>query len=132
MIINFAADGRVSLVSRADLGRCLAALAVGAPTGRHHDVTGPESLDLAAIAALAEREWQTPLRYVDVTAVEHRIEMARGGLEPWWTYAFSTMFASIREQRWASVSDDVRELTGRALTPVRDVLARHPPRVAAN
>ena len=45
-----AADGRISLVSRADVGRCLAALATDAPTGRHHDVTGPESLDLATIA----------------------------------------------------------------------------------
>jgi NAD(P)H dehydrogenase (quinone) len=51
-----AADARISLVSRSDVGRCLAALAVAAPTNRHHDITGPESLDLAAIAALAAEE----------------------------------------------------------------------------
>ncbi|MGH3678885.1 MAG: NAD(P)H-binding protein [Natronosporangium sp.] len=79
-----AADGRISLVSRADVARCLAALAVAAPTGRHHDITGPESLDLAAVATLAEQVWRRPLRYVDVTPAEHIVELARDGLEPWW------------------------------------------------
>jgi NAD(P)H dehydrogenase (quinone) len=37
-----AAGGRISLVSRADVARCLAALAVR-PAGGHHDITGPES-----------------------------------------------------------------------------------------
>lgn len=105
-----AADRRISLVSRTDVARCLAALAVAAPTGRHHDITGPESLDLAAVAALAEDVWRMPLRYVDVTQVEQIVELARDGLEPWWVYAYATMFASIREQRWASVSGEVREL----------------------
>lgn len=53
-----AADGRVSLVSRADVARCLAALALAPASGRHHDVTGPESLDLTAIGALAAHAGQ--------------------------------------------------------------------------
>jgi NAD(P)H dehydrogenase (quinone) len=39
-------------------------------------------------------------------------------------YAYSTMFASIREQRWAAVSDDVRRLTGCPPASVRTTLAR--------
>jgi NAD(P)H dehydrogenase (quinone) len=120
-----AADGCVSLVSRTDVGRCLAALAVAAPTGRHHDITGPESLDVAAIAALAEHEWGMPIEYVDLPPAEHCIEMARAGEDAWWLYAFSTMFESVREQRWASVSDEVFQLTGRRPTSVRNVLAQH-------
>lgn len=50
-----AGDGLISLVSRKDVGRCLAALALAAPTGRHHDITGPESLDLAAVAAIVDQ-----------------------------------------------------------------------------
>lgn len=50
-----AADGRISLVSRSDVARCLAALALAPASGRHHDVTGPQSLDLAAIAAVGAR-----------------------------------------------------------------------------
>jgi NAD(P)H dehydrogenase (quinone) len=120
-----AAHGRISLVSRSDVGRCLAALALAAPTGRHHDITGPESLDLATIAALTEQQWRTPVQYVDLTPTEHCIEMARAAVAPWWLYAFSTMFASVREQRWAAVSAEVAHLTGRPPTSFRDVLARH-------
>jgi NAD(P)H dehydrogenase (quinone) len=117
-----AADGRISLVSRADVARCLAALAVR-PAGGHHDITGPESLDLAAASALAAREWGTALEYVSVTPAEHCAEMAIAGEDPWWMYAYSTMFASIREQRWAAVSDEVRRLTGCSPVSVRETLA---------
>ena len=120
-----AADGRVSLVSRADVARCLAALAVAPASGRHHAITGPESLDLAKIAALAMREWGTSLEYARITPSEHCAEMAIAGEDPWWMYAYSTMFASIREQRWAAVSDEIHRLTGCSPTPVRETLASY-------
>jgi NAD(P)H dehydrogenase (quinone) len=120
-----AADGRISLVSRSDVARCLAALAVAPASGRHHDITGPQSLDLAAIAAVAAREWGTPLEYVDITPGEHSVEMATAGEEPWWMYAYSTMFASIRGQRWAAVSGEVHRLTGRSPTQAHTALARY-------
>jgi NAD(P)H dehydrogenase (quinone) len=114
-----AADARISLVSRSDIGRCLAALAVATPTNRDHDITGPESLDLAAIASLAADEWGTPVTYVELTPTEFRIELARSDEEPWWQYAYSTMFDSILQNRWAAVTDEVVRLTGRSPTPVR-------------
>jgi NAD(P)H dehydrogenase (quinone) len=117
-----AGAGRISLVSRADVGRCLAALAVAAPTGRHQDITGPESLDAATIASLAAQRWDTPINYVDVSPAEYCVELAQGGSDPWWTYAFSSMFESIREHRWEAVSTDVDRLTGRAAVPFRDLL----------
>jgi len=119
-----AADGRISLVSRADVGRCLAALAVGAPTGQHHDITGPAAPGMATIAALAGRQWGTPVSYADVTPADFQIELARGGEEAWWCYAYSTMFDSVREQRWGSVSGEVFRLTGRPPASVQDVLAQ--------
>lgn len=119
-----AADGRLSLVSRADVGRCLAALATSPPTGRHHDITGPESLDLDAVAKITSREWETPVRYLDISPASFGAELASAGEEPWWTYAFSTMFASVREQRWASVTDEVHQLTGRPPLTLGDILAR--------
>lgn len=120
-----AADGRISLVSRSDVARCLAALALAPASGRHHDITGPQSLDLAAIAAAGTREWGTPLEYVDITPGEHCVEMAAAGEDPWWMYAYSTMFTSIRGQRWAAVSGEVHRLTGRTPTPIRTALARY-------
>jgi NAD(P)H dehydrogenase (quinone) len=117
-----AGNGRISLVSRADVGRCMAALATAPPTGGHHDLTGPEALDPPTIAAIATETFQTPIRYVDLVPAEHHVEMARDGMDPWWAYAFSSMFASVREDRWATVSAAVAELTGRPPVTLQDVL----------
>lgn len=122
-----AADGRISLVSRSDVARCLAALALTPARGRHHDITGSQSLDLDAIAAAGTHQWGTPLNYVNIAPGEHCVEMAAAGEDPWWMYAYSTMFASIREQRWAAVSGEIHRLTGHSPTPVRTALARYKP-----
>jgi NAD(P)H dehydrogenase (quinone) len=120
-----AGNGRISLVSRTDLGRCLAALAL-APTGQCHDLTGPKALDLAAIAALTGNEFGRQVRYTEVTPREHCKEMAEAGEEPWWIYAFSTMFESVRQGRWGAVTDEVARLTGRRPLSITDVLAERP------
>lgn len=119
-----AGDGRISLVSRADVARCLAALAVDAPAGHSHDITGPESLDLATVATLAGKQWGVPVRYAGLTAADYRVELARAGEDPWWQYAYSTMFDSIRQQRWSTVSGEVLSLTGRPPAPLSEVLSQ--------
>jgi NAD(P)H dehydrogenase (quinone) len=113
-----AADGRVSLVAREDVARCLAALALGEPTNRYHDVTGPDSLPVGAIAAAAG------YRYTDTTPAEFAGTLLRLGEEPWWIYAYSTMFESIRQRRWGATSDAVTHLTGRPPVSLPQVLAR--------
>jgi NAD(P)H dehydrogenase (quinone) len=120
-----AADGRVSLVAREDVARALAILAVGEPTGRHHDITGPESMDLAGIASIAAEVWGVPVSYVDIPPGTYCAETAATGLDPWWLYAFSSMFASVREQRWDRVRNDYAQLTGRSPLALRDVLSEH-------
>jgi NAD(P)H dehydrogenase (quinone) len=121
-----AGDGRISLVSRTDVGRCLAALAVAPPTGRYHDITGPEAPDVAAVAAMTGDEFGRPVRYTEVTPAEHCKQMAEAGEDPWWMYAFSTMFESVRQGRWGSVTDEVARLTGRQPQSIRDLLAEQP------
>ena len=120
-----AADGRVSFVSRGDVARSLAALATARPAGRAQEITGPGSLDMAALAALAQQEWATPVTYTAITPAELVADLAADGEDPWWIYAYSSMFASIRDHRWAAVSTDTERLTGRPPTPVRTILARH-------
>jgi NAD(P)H dehydrogenase (quinone) len=96
-----AADGRVSFVSRGDVARSL--------------------------AALAQQEWATPVGYTAITPAELVADLAADGEDPWWIYAYTSMFASIRDQRWAVVSADTERLTGHPPTPVRTILARcHP------
>ncbi len=98
------------------MARCLAALALGEPTLRHHDVTGPDSLPVGAIAAAAG------YRYTDTTPAEFAGTLLRVGEEPWWIYAYSTMFDSIRQRRWEATSDAVTNLTGRRPVSLPQVL----------
>jgi NAD(P)H dehydrogenase (quinone) len=112
-----AADGRVSLVARADVARCLAALALRDPTNGHHDVTGPDSLPVAVVAEAAG------YRYADTTPAQFGATLARLGEEPWWVYAYCSMFEAIRQHRWGQTSDAVTELTGRSPVALTHLLA---------
>jgi len=117
-----AGTGRVSPVSRADVGRALAALALADPTGTHHDLTGPAALGLDAVADVLSRVGERPVRYTDVPPPALAQELAGAGEDPWWTYAYCSMFASVREDRWSAVSGEVRRLTGRDPLALADVL----------
>lgn len=112
-----AGAGRVAPVARDDVAACLAALALREPTNGHHDVTGPESLPVEAVVAAAG------YRYADTTPADFAGALLRHGEEPWWTYAYASMFASVRQGRWAATPGAVAELTGRDPAPLRDVLA---------
>ena len=102
-----AAGGRVSLVSRVDVADCLAALALAGPTGRHHDLTGSDCLDMVTIAKLAG------LEHEEVAPAQFAAALLQGGEDDWWVYAYSSMFASIRQKRWEPVSGEVERLIGR-------------------
>ena len=104
-----AGDGRVGLVSREDVGRVLAACAL-APPARPVDVTGPAALSMDRVAATRG------LTYVPVSEAEFAAHLA-GRETPWWSYAYTSMFGSIRAQRWDIVTDAVERLTGQPATP---------------
>jgi NAD(P)H dehydrogenase (quinone) len=116
-----AASGRVGLVSRADVGRCMSTLAMSPPTGRCHEVTGLSALDMNAVAADAAEAWGRPVVYEPISAAEHITQMASTE-EPWWLYAYSSMFASIREQRWDRATAEVEHVTGQAPQPLTESL----------
>ncbi len=116
-----AATGRVGLVSRLDVGRCLAAVAQAPPSGRCHEVTGPAALDLHAVAATAAHVWDRPVAYQPISPAKYVTWLAKTE-EPWWLYAYASMFASIREQRWDRVTSEVQDLTGQAPQPLAEIL----------
>lgn len=86
------ADGRITLIPRAKVAESLARLALEPPTGTHHDLTGPQAYTLGSLYG------------TDVTPAEFIAELARAGEEPWWIYAYASLFESIRQQRWARVT----------------------------
>lgn len=114
-------DGRVGLVSRTDVGSCLAALARSSPSGRSHDVTGPAALDIATVADIAARVWGRRVVYRPISSATYLAELA-ATQDPWWAYAYSSMFDSIREQRWDKVTTEVQDLAGRSPTALHRLL----------
>jgi len=110
----------MSLVSRIDVADCLARQAGLAPTGGIEDITGPEALGIHTIATRAAVVYERSIRVVALSPRDHRVEMAAADTDPWWAYAFSTMFSSIRGHRWSRVTDAVEQLTGRAPTAIDD------------
>lgn len=85
-------EGRITLIPRAEVAKSLAALALSPPTGTHLDLTGPQALTIKDFNG------------TDVTPAEFIAELAAKGEQPWWIYAYASMFESIRQQRWAKLS----------------------------
>jgi len=82
------------------------------------DVTGPEALTAAEVAAIAG------VAYEPLEDEEYRRRLAAQGNPGWLIDAFSSMFRSVVEGRFAVVSDDVARLTGRPQQPFADFLRR--------
>jgi NAD(P)H dehydrogenase (quinone) len=100
-----AGEGRMSLVTRADTAAALAAAAIARREGVL-DITGPEALTSAGIAAIAG------LPYEALDEAEYRRRLAAEGHPGWLIDAFASMFRSVVEGRFAAVSPDVAALTG--------------------
>jgi NAD(P)H dehydrogenase (quinone) len=81
------------------------------PPSGPHDVTGPVALDMSELAAARGASYVAVAEAEFASAVAHRET-------PWWAYAYTSMFGSIREHRWEVVTDAVERLTGQpALGP---------------
>jgi NAD(P)H dehydrogenase (quinone) len=118
-----AGEGRMSLVTRDDTARALAAAAAK----RHRGVvelTGPEALTGAEICALTEATTGRPIRYAALEADEYRRRLAGEGAPAWLIEAFASLFASVEAGRFAGVSEDGPRLTGRPQEPYADFIRR--------
>jgi NAD(P)H dehydrogenase (quinone) len=112
-----AADGGMSLVTRADTAAALAAAAVARREGVI-DITGPEALTGAEIATIAG------LSYEPLDDAEYRRRLAAEGNPGWLIDAFASMFRSVGEGRFAAVSHEVAELTGRPAQTLAEFLGQ--------
>jgi NAD(P)H dehydrogenase (quinone) len=128
-----AGDGRMSLVSRDDVARYLAPAAIGRRRGIA-ELTGPQALGVAEITRITEAVTGRELRYSPVDEPAYRERLARDGAPAWLSDAFTSMFASVGEGRFANVSADIPSLTGEPADPFIDFLRsswKRPPSPAA-
>jgi len=111
-------------VSRDDVARAAAALTVAADgSNTIHEMTGPRAYSFGEIADLASEIFGTRIRYVPCSPSAY-LKRAWAEMPDPWPHAFSTLFASIAQGRYAKVSTDIAGLLGRPAEDLRDFLAR--------
>lgn len=113
-------SGVLSLISRADVAACLVALLRRRPAGPCV-ITGDRGYDLEDLAELTSRLAATTVRAVDIGVSEFCGRLLREGVEPWWAYAFTSMFESVSQGRFAVITDTVATLLGRPPVPFPEV-----------
>jgi NAD(P)H dehydrogenase (quinone) len=119
-------DGRTAYVSRED---CAAAAAAVLTTDGHedrvYDITGPELVSQADLAALVAEITGRPVEAAaidDEAAAQARVDV---GLPPEMARAYASFGTAIREGVLNTVSSAVHDLTGRAPRSLREVLEAH-------
>jgi uncharacterized protein YbjT (DUF2867 family) len=120
-------DGRLSLSYRPELAEAVAVLL--ADTG-HDDrqivtITGPESFSLTELAAVASEVTGDPYRYEPLGRDEWIAYRRSLGRPEWSIEAGITYYDGVGRGEADVVTDDYRELTGRAPLSIGDVIALH-------
>jgi NAD(P)H dehydrogenase (quinone) len=120
-----AGSGRMSLVSRDDTARALAALTLERMPVIV-ELTGPEALTAGDICQITRDATGGELRYLAVDESSYRDRMARNGAADWLFEAYSSMFASVRRGRFETVCTDGPGLTGAPQQTYAEFLATTP------
>ena len=121
-----AGDGRVSAVAQDDIADVAVTILQqpGAHTGATYDLTGPESLSLAEIAAILSAGLGRPVSYHDETLDEAYASRASYGAPDWIVDAWVSTYTSIAAGEVAGVSDAIPTVLGRRATSLAEMLAR--------
>lgn len=121
-----AGDGRSAGVTRADIARSAVAV-LTAPddhVGATWDLTGPEALSFAEIAALLTAHTGRTVTYHDET-IEEAYASRRRWPAPQWQYdAWVSTYTAVANGELAGVTDHVHRLTGRQPTGLASYLAQ--------
>jgi len=125
-LVHHRGDGRAAYVSRTDCAAAAAAVLAGdGHAGQAYDITGPESLGAADLAALYGELAGRSVEAVAIGDEELVAAMAGEGADGHLVYGAQLVASfgrAIREGHFAAISDAVERLTGRAPRTLRQVL----------
>jgi uncharacterized protein YbjT (DUF2867 family) len=115
------ADARISLIDARDVAAVAAVvLREGSRhAGKCYELTGPEALSFADIAAHLGTAAGRPVMYVDVPSEDARKAMLQRGMPEWLVDNVLALHACFRTGQWSAVEPAVREVTG---SPARSFL----------
>jgi NAD(P)H dehydrogenase (quinone) len=113
VIAGPAGDGRAAVVARDDVADVIAAILTGkGHDGRTYDVTGPDALGMAEVAAQLSELTGRPVSYVDETLAEARASRAFYGAPDWQIEAWISTYTAIASGALDTVTDAVARLAG--------------------
>jgi uncharacterized protein YbjT (DUF2867 family) len=136
---NFYADAGQARISMVDT-RDAAAVAASALTGLGHtgacyDVTGPEALSYADVAAKLTAATGRPISYIDAPDDAVRHALLGAGLTQWFAGALVGLYQDYRRSGIggyaAQVTDTIHRLTGRPARSLDDLLGELAPGLRA-
>ena len=124
-----AGDGRAAVVSHDDIARAAAAVLIdpSAHAGRTYDLTGPEALTFADMAAVISGVTGRDVRFHDETVEEAYASRAAYGAPDWQVDAWVSTYTAVRAGELDGVTDDIERLTGRRPTSLREHLLNAQP-----
>jgi NAD(P)H dehydrogenase (quinone) len=108
-----AGDGRVSVVARDDIADAAAVVLTSeGHAGATYDMTGPEALTMAEMAAEISRATGRDVVFRNETLEEAYESRSSFGAPDWEVEGWVTSYTAIATGEWSKVSDDIRRLTG--------------------
>ncbi|RIJ62513.1 SDR family oxidoreductase, partial [Clavibacter lycopersici] len=124
-----AGDGRVAAVTRADVAEVAATILrdPAAHAGATYELTGPEALTMAEIAATVAAAQGRAVTYRDETLEEARASRAVWQAPEWQLDAWISTYTAMAAGEMGRVSGDVERLLGRRPTSLGEFLAATTP-----
>ncbi|WP_026550775.1 SDR family oxidoreductase [Arthrobacter sp. Br18] len=125
MIRGPAGDGRVAVVSRADIARTAETVLKdpAAHRNRTYNLTGPEALTLTEIARALSGGGGTAVTFHDETLAEAYESRMGFGVADWQVEAWVSTYTAIAAGELAGISTDIETITGRRPISLSDLLA---------
>ncbi len=120
-------NGKTSPVAAEDVAAVIATILAdpSAHIGKIHELTGPRSEDLNAMAAEYSAALGRTVKYVDVPFEQWREQLAKLNLPPHVTAHLATMAKLHAANRYDRITGDVEAIIGRPATSVRDFVTKN-------
>ncbi|WP_432524011.1 SDR family oxidoreductase [Kineococcus sp. SYSU DK006] len=121
-----AGTGRVAAVAQDDIADAAAVILrePAAHAGRTYDLTGPEALSLAEVAAIITEVTGRAVSYHDESVQEAYASRAGTGAPQWLQDAWVSTYTAIAAGEVAQTTGDIEHLTGHAPLTLAEVLRR--------
>ncbi len=123
-IFHAAGDGRRAIVFRDDIAAAAAGALLTAEGRELVDVSGPEALSYADIAAILSRVGGKPVEAVEVSHEAQLAGMTGAGLPPALAEAFAGFDVAVKKGALAVVGDGVQRFAGREPLSVEAALTK--------